>query len=907
MRNSKSILASVLLFCLGPVLVAGCAGPQRFRKPAPAEDGVSLIAEPVLGKCAGQEDGARQLHVMEWVAKRAWYILGQPYERADFKGPPEQKVQVGDDCTVVTNTVACGGVPLRNQIVTFEIEQRDSPILIVLRSTDAFGEVMIELDLLRGTARVLSITVSRSMIGGQSHSSPMPEESNTCLIGEFAFKRLKRGWQVLSLETRGSKVELRAAPEIWLGYRVAVPISRWKKLVEFEDPDPAGGKYGFGSTGTMAIRNVQQFELISRTEKARREACLREMREFCKGLDAEYEGDVRKANRVEVTPDGAKWTWPPTGATAVLTAEKGVPRGVVRAGLYGNDTLIDGALPEVIVTSMDGEVFRADSTGQVSFEADALGMHMTLPLVSSNGQKATAHVTAQFTVLTVWWWTVTVEGVKPKEIQAFVGLAPQFAARTGQAASSETGMAVAIASGMKGGSYYEHNSKAGVLIKALAPDIDLGSRAGGKGEVALVTGGDKLRFATLWLPAQPLNRIGFTTRMVHYIKYPEGPIQHWRRIPSFQEYPDNVDLARFRSQGTEAMVWHHTWVSSDFRDREGFLSNHREMKRAMRETHRLGMAAIGYIGIVPGRSSLLRFDDALDDYQKNWDLQDVTFYATPGRWQEFLPWMTDYWCREYGLDGFYADGGLGGATMGKLKGPLNPEDANLSLDEIQHRFYYRIKKVLQRHNARFGLEQWGGSHDMLITGFYDCRMIGESFQEAPPDDYRNSYNALITGTPFKMYGMRETSQNPYNIAMAAVCMSDIQVCSGNGAWGDVADTAETWKRVRPLWRLLESVDFDQLIEARPWYAQELVSGDGFYAGNYTMPNRVLIFLANKSETPGPVEVRINVDHLPKINGQWHVRYVLGRKGALGPLGDGRMKLTLPGLHSGPIGLELVAR
>jgi len=88
MRNSKSILASVLLFCLGPVLVAGCAGPQRFRKPAPAEDGVSLIAEPVLGKCAGQEDGARQLHVMEWVAKRAWHILGQPYERADFKGPP---------------------------------------------------------------------------------------------------------------------------------------------------------------------------------------------------------------------------------------------------------------------------------------------------------------------------------------------------------------------------------------------------------------------------------------------------------------------------------------------------------------------------------------------------------------------------------------------------------------------------------------------------------------------------------------------------------------------------------------------------------------------------------------------------------------------------------------------------
>lgn len=911
MSNAKSILASVLVFCLGLVLAAGCT-PQRFRRPAPAEDGSSLIAEPVLGRCAGQEDGARQFHVMEWVAKRAWYILGQLYERADFKGPPEQSVQVGDDCTVVTSTVACGGVPLRNQIVTFEIEQRDKPIIVVLRSTDAFGEVMLELDLLKGTARAMSVTVSRSMIGGQSHSSPMPEESSNRIIKSARFTPMAAGWHSLKIETRG------VAMTLW---------ADGAEILRFNDPDPAGGKYGFGSTGTVAVRNVNQWELISSAEKARREACLREMHHFCKGLDAEYEGDVRTANCVEVTSNGVKWTWPPTGATAVITADRGLPHGVVKAGLYGNDTLIEGVFPEIAVTASNGDVFRADPVGQVTFQADPLGLRMSLPLVSGSGQKATAHVAAQFTVLTVWWWTVTVEGVEPKQIQAFVGVAPQFAEPTEQKASSEDGMAVAIASGKKGNTYYKHNAKAGVLVKSLMPEVALGSRSGSKGEVVLVTDSEKLRFATLWLPAQPLSRIGFTTRMVHYIKYPEGPIQHWRRMPSFQEYPDNVDLARFKANGTEAMVWHHTWISNDFRDREGFLVNHREMKRAMSQTHRLGMAAIGYIGIVPGRSSLLRFEDALDNYQKNWDLQDFTFYATPGRWQEFLPWMTDYWCREYGLDGFYADGGLGGATWGRAEkgtglicakhpsgrpGKLDLSlfplgNAGLSLDEIQHRFYYRIKKVLQRHKARFGLEQWGGSHDMLITGFYDCRMIGESFQEAPPEDYRNSYNALITGTPFKMYGMRETSQNPYNIAMAAVCMSDIQVCSGNGAWGDVADTAETWKRVRPLWDLLESVDFDSLIEARPWYAQELVGGEGFYAGNYTMPNRVLVFLANKSETPGPFEVRIDVDHLPKINGQWHVRYVLGRKGALGPLGDGRIKLTLPGLHSGPICLELISR
>jgi hypothetical protein len=531
---------------------------------------------------------------------------------------------------------------------------------------------------------------------------------------------------------------------------------------------------------------------------------------------------------------------------------------------------------------------------------------MQLPLHDDDGRSATAHVDIRFTVQTVWWWTVTVEGVTPRRIEAFIGVAPEFARKTEASAKGEEGMAVAVGTMSKDGTYYRHNSRAGLLIKTIMPGTMLGGRAGGGTETVISTGAERLRFATLWLPAQPLNKTGFGKRMVHYIRYPEGPIQHWRRRPSFQEYPTNVDLARFHGHGCEAMVWHHTWVSSDYRDREAFLVNHAEMKRAMDETHRLGMATIGYIGIVPGRSSLLRWEDALGNYAKNWDLQDFTFYSTAGRWQEFLPWMTDYWCREYGLDGYYADGALGGARWGRLHAPLYPEDAGLSLDELQHRFYYRITKVLERHGARFGLEQWGGSHDMLITGFYDCRMIGESFQEAAPEDYRDSYNALITGTPFKMYGMRESSQNPYNIAMAAVCMSDIQVCSGNGAWGDVADTTETWARVQPLWDLLESIDYDALVEARPWYAQELVRGEGFYAGNYTEPKRAIIFLANRSEQAGTFDVQIDVSHLPAIDGEWRARYVLGRSGDIGPLGDGRLTIELPSLHDGPVGLECVA-
>ncbi len=899
--TAKQTLQSVSVFCFSLTL-AGCTGPQRFRTPAPAEDRGPLIAEPVLGKCAGHATAAREFRVMEWVAKRTWHVLGLPYEREDFKGPPDLGgVRKWSGCTEITGTVANVGVPLRNQIITCEVEQRGEPILVLLRSTDAFGEVLIELDLLGGTARVRSVTVSRSMIGGESHSSPMPEQSSSRIVAESKFPPQTKGWNRIKVETRGEWIT------VWVSEYIGLALPEWQELFRFWDPDPAGGKFGFGSTGTVMVRNVEQQELISPAESQRRAACLREMHAFCKGLDAGYDRDVRKRNEVDVTDAGVTWTWPATGATATFEVDKTRVHGTVKAGLHGNDVLVDGVLPQVEVTARNGRVFRADPAKPPVIEADALGVRMALPLCDDTGRTATAHVHARFTVLPVWWWTITVEGVTPKRIQAFVGIAPAFAPRVDASAEATRVPNIADESIRESGVFYRHNTRVGVLVKTIVPDTVIGARVGGRGDLAVSIDGERLRFASLWLPAQPLNKIGFGKRMVHYIKYPEGPVEHWRRRPSHQEYPTDTDLRRFAGHGCEAMVWHHTWISTDYRDREAFLVNAREMQRAMDEMHRLGMAAIGYIGILPGRSSLLRWEDATADYAKNWDLQDFTFYGVAGRWQEFLPWMTDYWCREYRLDGYYADGALAVASRGRLTGPLHPEDADLSLDELQHRLYYRVKKVLERHGARFGLEQWGGSRDMLVAGFYDCRMIGESFQEAEPEAYRDNYNALLTGTPFKMYGMRETSQNPYNIAMAAVCMGDIQVCSGNGAWGDVPDTTETWARVQPFWDVLETVNFDALVEARPWYAQELVGGEGFYAGNYTEPNRALILLANKTEQPGAFDVQIDTSHLPETDGQWHVRYVYGRSGDIGPLGDGRLTVDLPSLRDGPIGLEVTSQ
>ncbi|MHC4744190.1 MAG: hypothetical protein ACYS8Z_19915, partial [Planctomycetota bacterium] len=641
--SSRATIGRLMLVIAVLISTAAFAEPERYRKPAPEEDKSSNIEFPVFGACAGLPDTDRQARVMERVAKRTWHVLGLPYERKDFTGPPNMRASRGDDgWMVVRGTITDTGIPLRNQVITGEVVQFDEPILMTLRSTDAFGELLLEIDLAKGFVRVRSVTVSRSMIGGQSHSSPMPEQSSSRVVTQSTFPPVAPGVIKLKVRTLGEKVTL------W---------ANGSEIVSFADPDPAGGKFGFGSVGHMKFRNINQWELISEYEKERREACVREMHEFCTQIDTHYDADVRRRNEVKVTNAGLLWTWPATGTTVDFKIDGPRIAATVGAGLYGNDTLVAGGFPDVEVLGTDGRVYRPAGDRKASIEGDDLVIRMTLPLSAGDGKTATAHVLAKLTVQTVWFWTITVEGVQPKSIRAHVGLTGPF--RMSKEDLKKSPDAMFGVKPLPGKSILRHNAKAGIYVKAIEPaNTRLFVREGSDGWLGMRTSDPKLRFATSILPAQPLNLIGFKHRMVHYIRYPEGPVQHWRRVPSYQEYPTNVDLARFAGHGADAMVWHHTWLGDDFRDREGFFVNHDEMKRAMAETHRLGLKTIGYLGIVPGRNSLLRYEDTCPvgnakgygGYGKNWDLQDQTFYHVAGRYPEFIVWMTDYWCKKYGLD-----------------------------------------------------------------------------------------------------------------------------------------------------------------------------------------------------------------------------------------------------------------
>jgi hypothetical protein len=291
-------------------------------------------------------------------------------------------------------------------------------------------------------------------------------------------------------------------------------------------------------------------------------------------------------------------------------------------------------------------------------------------------------------------------------------------------------------------------------------------------------------------------------------------------------------------------------------------------------------------------------------YDKNWDLQDFTMYSVAGRFAEFFPYMTDCWCREYGLDGFYTDGGLALLDWG-YTGLSEDDFGGRSLEELNDRLYSRVKRVLRRHNAGFGLENWGGAPIHLAGPWYDCRMIGETYHEYVPEKYRDGYNPLLTGTPFKMYGANLESRNRFNIAMAAVCMTDIQLCSGNYAWGCWPDAPSDWANLRPFWAILDSVDWDKLLDARPWWAQKLISGEGFFAGNYTTPERAVFFLAARAEEKVRAKVAIHLDELPDALRKGRIRRIYPEAGDWSPLGDGSLEVDLPRLHDGPVGLEIV--
>jgi hypothetical protein len=382
----RTFAALLLIFNSGAPSLLG-AGPPRFRSPAPLEDGGPQEKVPVFGRAAGHVGTDATLGVMEWVAKRTWHVLALPYERKDFTGPPSLEVRSAGGWIQVEETVVDGGVPLRNQVIACQAEQLDEPLLMLLRSTDAFGEVLIELDLKGGKARSRSVTVSRSMVGGQSHSSPMPEQSSHRVIRAAEFPPRPAGPTDIEITALGSRITLRAGGE---------------EVLTFEDPDPAGGKFGFGSTGRMRLRDVQQWELVSPREVERRKACIEDMHAFARKVDLYYDDDVRERNQVEAREDGILWSWKATGATARLRVDGPRVVAAVRSGLYGNDLLLDGPLPEVTVLSAQGETYRADPQGKAALEGDSLGLRMRLPLRSEAGGTAVACVLARLTVQTVW-------------------------------------------------------------------------------------------------------------------------------------------------------------------------------------------------------------------------------------------------------------------------------------------------------------------------------------------------------------------------------------------------------------------------------------------------------------------------------------------------------------------------
>lgn len=820
----------------------------------------------------------------EFINKRLAHHLNLPVEN-------RQAVLLEGGAAALRGAVYLMGLPLRSERFRMRFRVEDGPLVLVLRSTDAFGEVAMVLDLDQGTAKAWSHTVNRSMWGGQSHSSPMPEESPQELLVETTFKpkRIKASeWH--DLET------------LALDDHLTVTLDG-KQILEFDDPDMAAGRPGVGGPGTVYVQSVEQSEFITPAEKEAREEAVREMCELAASLDAEHEADVRAANEVTVEGKKVTWRYPKTGATVTLEPRKGGLDGKVTSGLYGDRVLLEGTFAEVVLRDKNGGYYTPNKDAAPQIKADDLGITIVWPLTSEDGVMSEAIVRIGFTIHTTWWWDVDVSPHLDASLtQIFFGVPDHFAGEGGKKDGTVPHLvekepaSTLLRTDDVVGFYMSTRTDAGVVF---------GNRTGtgaGKSsslkakQIGASAHNRCMKFVTQWLPYQPCNKTGFGSRMVHFIKYGEGPVQHLREEPSPQVYPTAAEIERYARYGTAATVWHHTWTSNNYRERDGFIVNHREMKRAAEHSHRRGIQVLPYIGIVPGRNPLLPYETLGTHFEKNWDLCDFTCYKVGSIWSEFFPWFTDRMCREYGIDGYYIDGG-----MGALAGDIR--DA-LTLDQQNYRLYYRVKKVFERNGAEYGLQCWGGGSIGVQNPFYDCRMIGESFTRAEPETYRTKYNALLTGTPFKMYAQNWECQDGYNRCMAAINLSDLQVCSGNGAWGNDLDDEYAWKRCYPVWEVLNTIDWDRVTVAMPWWAQKLAEGEGIYAAHYTEPDKVLLWVCNRGEKKKTVEVRINKSELPGAKGKWTITQLYPEKGQAKDLGDGVLKLELPGIEEDPLGFEL---
>ena len=882
-----------------------------------AKQDLEAVSLPTFSWKAGPES-VRHLRSIPTISRRLAYVVMETELNSD-----SASISYDNGAAVVRGQIAHLGVPVRNQINTVDVDWADAPFVVALRETDSFGEVLIELDPAQGKATAYSVTIDRILKGGVSHSSPSPEEQMIERIGRYEFSPIGKGAHRLVVKAVEEEI------------RLSIDGS---EIISFTDPDIAGGCFGIGSAAGVRVLSFEQVELVTAKEAKRREKFVEDMTEFCRELDKDYDADVARNNSLTVDGDKLTWTYPDTGAKLELEAAAGSLMGSVHAGMYGNPRMLAGVFAYPEITSAAGEIYRPAKDRKPALEGDSNHFSISIPLESDSGKGASISLLAEFTENATWFCTAAIEGVDVKSAALAFGLdkdlKPNWAAAgaagkpaqlvygtatlvgdSGQdssaggttASSRELGIGAAPKEEELTDTLIFTDSVVGHYWKALSgQDTKIGIRAvNGQPTVVLYSGRSEFRWATMWMPYHKLNLTGYKKRMLHFIRQPERPYSEWRERPAKDEYPTDEELERFASHGVKAMVWHHTWTGNNSRERDGFVVNEPEMSRSMKKAHKLGITVIPYIGIVPGRNPMLRYEDlsVRAFYDKNWDLQDFTFYSVAGRMAEFLPYMTDYWCNEYGLDGFYTDGGL--ATLDWGNTGLGEKDfGGKSLEELNNRLYSRIKRVLRRNKAGFGLENWGGSPIHLAGPFYECRMIGETYQEYSPETYRDAYNPLLTGTPFKMYGMDLTARNRFNVAMAGVCMTDIQICSGNYAWGCWPDRPSDWKNLTPLWSILDSIDWDNLVDAKPWWAQTLVDCDELFAGHYTTPDRVVLFLANRREEKAHLTAAISIDELPEGLRQGRIRPLYPETGEWRALGDGKLEIELPRLHDGPIGFEI---
>ncbi|KPJ63573.1 hypothetical protein AMK68_03685 [candidate division KD3-62 bacterium DG_56] len=806
------------------------------------------------------------------------------------KPEPPQTVEIVDGALHVRDVRVFNGLPCGDQRVELEFSAESGPVVVYLRC-EAEGEIVLRFDLRRH--RLFPSVSARSQYYGDYE---WPEESHSVHA---------LGLASCQLET-GRRYRLRCD---LVGPRVEVALDQ-EALIAFEAPGRRLGHFGFYGRDARLYR-LRQIELLSEEAAAARQERRHETTRFAAGLDERHPRSVADNNQMTSDDNTIEVSIMCSGHRVRFNRSSGQIISLVSTAAGSEEEILGAPFPRVWLRE-NGPPLDLTPTAPARISHSDQGLTIE-QITSYHGADLTIRTTIEFSASTLWRWTIEVEGTEHQSLVVELLPSPRHSHHSrliphaDQQPDDESELIVvdSVISETAEPFLDRHNGASGVAIYLESPDVTrLGEVDAVDGRWMQITSDRMpLTFWTLLLPHQQFNREGFKRRIVQFVWHPTGDT-HETCGPHESYYPSDEYIDEWAAHGATTVVLHHGW-SADLPGVRGEpVVNEAEMSRVIESCRRHGLELVFYFTPVAAiQNPVIAYLD-LGRPRHWWNgalmIRNWSRICYAGAYRDWFPEYVHRLCQRYAIAGIYVDGGWDAGVCDRDHQEFGAEAEPHAAVGDMYRCVWRLSEVLGQRGAAFGCQGYTNGGGPLRCLFQTSHLIGESADSYTPQDYLHHQNAVINGQTFKLWGRNAEARAMQNIGAAAVSLADIQMVPGNRYFGCDPVTEDEWDHVGTYWQLLGMIDFDRLVQAHPWWTQQLVDG-GCYASFYEDADRVLVFLTSRAANADDVTVTLRPEALR--SSEWTtLRMLHPEERELGAWPPSALAIRLPGQAQGYVAL-----